>query len=68
LENKFFKTQGPRKMEKLAQIKKICNENEELRVSSYLVLTVWRIVHRISQNQLMKFEGENYSRAPKSKI
>ena len=59
---------GSEKWEKLLKIKKGCNENEELRVSSYLVLMVQRIVHEISRNQLTKFEGENHSRAPKSQI
>ena len=53
-------------MESLLKIRKGWNEIEELRVSSYLVLTTWRIVHQIFRNQLMKFEGENTSRAPKT--
>jgi len=34
----------------LLKIRKGWNENEELRVSSYLVLTAQRIVHQISRN------------------
>ena len=59
---------GPKTRKKLLKIRKGWNEKEELRDRSYLVLMAWRIVHQIFQNQLMKFEGENHSRAPKSQI
>lgn len=38
---------------------------KELRFSSYLVQTVLRIVHRISQNQLVKIEGEKHLQSSK---
>jgi len=56
---------GLKKHENMLIIRKGKNEIEELRVGSYLVQTTPKIVHRISQNQLMKIKGENTSRAPK---
>lgn len=41
---------GIEEWENLLKIKKGWNENEELKVSSYMILMAWRIVHQISQN------------------
>jgi len=40
------------------------DEMKELGVSSYLVQTALKIIHRISRNQLMKIERGNTSKAP----
>jgi len=48
----------------MLRIRKGKNAIEELRVSSFLVQTVPKIVHQISENQRIKIEGENTSRAP----
>jgi len=48
----------------MLRIQKGKNATEELRISSYLVQTVLKIIHRISQNQLVKIQGENTFRAP----
>jgi len=40
------------------------DEMKELGVSSYLVQTAPKIIHRISWNQRMKIERENTSKAP----
>ena len=49
----------------MLKIRKGKNAIEELKVSSYLVQMVLKIVHRIPWNQLVKIKGENTSRAPK---
>ena len=49
----------------MLKIRKGKNAIEELRVSSYLVQTAPKIVHRISQNHLVKIKRENTSKAPK---
>jgi len=41
----FSNPKGSETRKNLLKIRKEWNENEELRVSSYLVLTAWRIVH-----------------------
>jgi len=38
-------SRGPEVREKMLKIRKGWNANEELRVSSYLVLTAWRGFH-----------------------
>jgi len=45
-------------------MKKKRNEMKELGVSSYLVQTAPKIVHRISWNQLVKIGMESTSKAP----
>ena len=55
---------GPEKQENMLRIQKGKNAIKELKFSSYLVQTALKIVHKISQNQLVKIKGENTSRAP----
>ena len=42
------------------RIKKGRNATEGLKFSSYLVQTVLRIIHKISQNHLVKIKGEKH--------
>jgi len=60
----FSNPRGSEKPGNMLRIQKGKNETEELKFSSYLVQTAPRIVHRISQNQLVKIKGESTSRAP----
>ena len=48
----------------MLEIQKGKNAIEELKFSSYLVHMAPKIIHIISQNQLVKIKGENTSRAP----
>jgi len=48
----------------MLKIQKGKDETEGLRFSSYLVQMVPRIIHRISQDQLVKIKGESTSKAP----
>ena len=46
--------------ENMLKIRKGKNAIEELRFSPYLVQTAPKIIYKISQNQLMKIEGEKH--------